>query len=232
MISGKRLVVASFRKAYIWIRICVIVCRFVCGKRQAKYKGVFLILFVVRTMIQKNPKTSWMDPKTPKIDSSAYIHPSAVVIGDVEICSNVFVGPHVSIRGDEGGPIVIGSGSNVQDHVVMHALKGGVITTGEEVCVAHAAVVHGPCTIGDHSFIGFGATIFKANVGSGCFVSTKALVTGVDLPDGKFVADAQVVDSLAKVATLGDVPEPQRELAAEVVEVNKEFAQGYQLLER
>jgi carbonic anhydrase/acetyltransferase-like protein (isoleucine patch superfamily) len=187
---------------------------------------------MVRTMIQKNPKTSWMDSKTPKIETSAYVHPSAVVIGDVEIGANVFVGPHVSIRGDEGGPIVIGSGSNVQDHVVMHALKGEAITIGQEVCVAHAAVVHGPCTIGDHSFIGFGATIFKANIGSECFVSTKALVTGVDLPKGKFVSDAQVVDSLAKVATLGDVPEPQRELAAEVVEVNKEFAQGYQLLER
>jgi carbonic anhydrase/acetyltransferase-like protein (isoleucine patch superfamily) len=114
----------------------------------------------------------------------------------------------------------------------MHALKGEAITIGQEVCVAHAAIVHGPCEIGDHSFIGFGATVFKANIGSGCFVSTKALVTSVDLPDGKFVSDAQVVDSLAKVATLVDVPEPQRELAIEVVEVNKEFAQSYRLLER
>jgi len=187
---------------------------------------------MVRTMIQKNPKTSWMESKTPKIDASAYVHPSAVVIGDVEIGATVFVGPHVSIRGDEGGPIVIGRGSNVQDHVVMHALKGETITIGQEVCVAHAAIVHGPCTIGDYSFIGFGATIFKANVGNRCFLSTKALLTGVDLPDGKFVSDAQVVDSLAKVATLGGVPEPQRELVIEVVEVNKEFAQGYQLLER
>jgi carbonic anhydrase len=183
-------------------------------------------------MIQKNPKTSWMDPKTPQIDSSAYVHPSAVVIGDVQIRSNVFVGPNVSIRGDEGRPIVIGSGSNVQDNVVMHALKGEAIRIGQEVCVAHAAVVHGPCTIGAQSFIGFGVTIFKANIGKGCFVSTRALVTGVDLPDGKFVSDAQVVDTFAKVATLGDVPESQRELAAEVVEVNKEFAQGYGLLAR
>jgi carbonic anhydrase/acetyltransferase-like protein (isoleucine patch superfamily) len=186
---------------------------------------------MVRTMIQKNPKTSWMDSKTPKIEPSAYVHPSAVVIGDVEIGANVFVGPHVSIRGDEGGPIVIGSGSNVQDHVVMHALKGERIIIGQEVCVAHAAIVHGGCTIGDHSFIGFGATVFKANIGKGCFLSTKALVTGVDLPDDRFISDAQVVDSFEKVATLGNVSEPQRELAAEVVEVNKEFAQGYQLLE-
>jgi carbonic anhydrase/acetyltransferase-like protein (isoleucine patch superfamily) len=126
-------------------------------------------------MIQKNPKTSWMDSKTPKIEPSAYIHPSAVVIGDVKIGANVFVGPHVSIRGDEGGPIVIGSGSNVQDHVVMHALKGERIVIGQEVCVAHAAIVHGGCTIGDHSFIGFGATVFKANIGKGCFLSTRAL---------------------------------------------------------
>jgi len=183
-------------------------------------------------MIEENPATTWMDRKTPLIDKTAYVHPSAVVIGDVEIRSNVFVGPNVSIRGDEGGPIVIGSGSNVQDNVVMHALKGAAIRIGQEVCVAHAAIVHGPYTIGDQSFIGFGVTIFKANIGCNSFVSTRALVTGVDLPDGRFVSDAQVVDSIAKVAALGDVPESQRELAAEVVEVNKEFAQGYQLLER
>ncbi|MGZ4882153.1 MAG: hypothetical protein ACXV7G_14050, partial [Halobacteriota archaeon] len=145
---------------------------------------------------------------------------------------NVFVGPNVSIRGDEGGPIVIGSGSNVQDNVVMHALKGEAIRIGQEVCVTHAAVVHGPCTIGDQSFIGFGVIIFKANIGCDCFVSTRALVAGVDLPDGKFVSAAQVVDSGAKVARLGAVPESQRELAAEVVEVNKEFAHAYQLLAR
>jgi carbonic anhydrase len=183
-------------------------------------------------MIEENPATTWMDRKTPLIDKTAYVHPSAVVIGYVEIHSNVFVGPNASIRGDEGGPIIVGDNSNVQDGVVMHALKGESITIGKKVCVGHTAIVHGPCTIGDQSFIGFGAKVFKANIGTGCFVSTGALVTGVDLPDDKFVPDMQVINTLEQTATLGDVPEPQRELAAEAVEVNKEFAQGYRLLAR
>ncbi len=173
-----------------------------------------------------------MDGKAPTIADTAYVHPTAVVIGDVEVQGEVFVGPHVSLRGDEGAPIIVGEGSNVQDGVVMHSLKGEAITIGAEVCVAHRAIVHGPCTIGDKSFIGFGAKVFKATIGSACFLSTGALVTNVDLPDGKFVSDMQVVNTPDVVESLGDVPEPQRELAAEVVEVNKEFAKGYNLLAR
>lgn len=173
-----------------------------------------------------------MDGKSPKIDDTAYVHPTAVVIGDVEVHGHVFVGPHASLRGDEGAPIVVGEGSNVQDGVVMHSLKGEAITIGEEVCVAHMAIIHGPCTIGNKSFIGFGAKVFKATIGSGCFLSTGALVTDVDLPDGKLVSDMQVVNTPDVIESLGAVPEPQQELAAEVVEVNKEFAKGYNLLTR
>ncbi len=173
-----------------------------------------------------------MDGKSPKIDETAYVHPTAVVIGDVEIRGDVFVGPLASLRGDEGAPIVVGEGSNVQDGVVMHSLKGEAITIGKEVCVAHMAIIHGPCTIGEGSFIGFGAKVFKATIGSGCFLSTGALVTNVDLPNGKLVSDMQVVNTPDVIESLGGVPEPQRELAAEVVEVNKEFAKGYNLLTR
>ncbi|MGZ4904528.1 MAG: transferase, partial [Halobacteriota archaeon] len=183
-------------------------------------------------MIQDSPKTSWMDSTSPKIDDTAYVHPTAVVIGDVEVHGHVFVGPHASLRGDEGGPIIVGEGSNVQDGAVMHSLKGEAITIGTEVCVAHMAIVHGPCTIGNRSFIGFGAKVFKADIGSGCFLSTGALVTNVDLPNGKLVSDMQVVNTPDLVESLVDVPAPQRELAAEVVEVNKEFAKGYNLLTR
>ncbi len=183
-------------------------------------------------MIQNSPKTSWMDEKSPKVDDSAYVHPTAVVIGDVDVRSHVFVGPHASLRGDEGGPIVIGEGSNVQDGVVMHALKGAAITIGSEVCVTHMAIVHGPCTVGDKSFVGFGAKVFNATIGRGCFLATGALVTNVDLPDGKLVSDMQVVNTPAQLGSLADVPASQRELAAEVVEVNKEFAKGYPRLTR
>ncbi len=171
-----------------------------------------------------------MDSKSPRIADTAYVHPTAVVIGDVELGGHVFVGPHASLRGDEGGPIIVGESSNVQDGVVMHSLKGDGITIGTEVCVAHMAIIHGPCAIGDNSFIGFGAKVFKANIGSGCFLSTGALVTNVDVPDSKLVSDMQVVNTPDVVESLSDVPEPQRELAAEVVEVNKEFAKGYNLL--
>ncbi|MGZ7136701.1 MAG: hypothetical protein ACXVI7_00605 [Halobacteriota archaeon] len=66
-----------------------------------------------KTMIQKNPKTSWMEPKTLKIDASEFVHQLAVAIGEFENGANVFIGPHVSTRSYYGGPIVIGRASNL-----------------------------------------------------------------------------------------------------------------------
>ncbi len=74
--------------------------------------------------IEHTPLTSWNpEMKAPSIDDTAYIHPQAIVIGDVTIGKRVMVSPFVSIRADEGSPIHIGDDSNVQDGVIMHGMK-------------------------------------------------------------------------------------------------------------
>lgn len=75
--------------------------------------------------------------QNPEIDQNAYIHPTAVVMGNVRIATGCFVGPNTVIRSDEPGPdgkiapIIIKSGANIQDGVIIHALGGSRFWIGK-----------------------------------------------------------------------------------------------------
>ncbi|BAP61351.1 DapH/DapD/GlmU-related protein [Methanococcus maripaludis] len=188
--------------------------------------------------VSASPITSWSSQmQYPQIDATSFVDPSARVIGDVTIGSNVYIGPSASVRGDEGSPIFIGDGSNIQDGVVVHGLKDPRVVVGDknysvyvgrEVSMAHGSVIHGPVFIGDKSFIGFGAVIFKANIGKNCVILHNAVVTdNVNIPDGKLVPAGAVIDTQAKADALTEVTEDLKELPHEVVTVNKELAKTY-----
>ncbi|MBI4777627.1 carbonate dehydratase [Candidatus Desantisbacteria bacterium] len=199
--------------------------------------GVFLTI-KAGAEIFPGPITSWnKTAKVPKVAETAYVSANASVIGDVYVGDNVYIAPSASMRGDEGAPIYIGSGTNIQDGVIIHALKDKFIMIegkkyavyiGKDVCCAHGAIIHGPCAIGDGSFIGFNSTVFKAIIGKNCAVLHHSLVTNnVKLPDNKCVPSGTVIDSQHLASTLGNITEALIELKKEVVEVNKEFAEGY-----
>lgn len=200
--------------------------------------GVSLYGLLGSSNISASPLTSWNpEAKSPKIDPTSFVDPFARVIGDVTIGRNVYVGPFASVRADEGSPIYIGDGCNIQDGVIIHGLKdprvvvGGKkysVYVGREVSMAHGCIVHGPVFIDDKSFIGFGAVIFKASVGKNCVILHNAVVTNnVKIPDGRLVPAGSVIDDQAKADALGPVPEDLKELPHEVVVVNKELAGGY-----
>jgi SulP family sulfate permease len=120
--------------------------------------------------------------------------------------------------------------------VIIHALKDKKIRVGAEdwavyvgrnVSMAHGAIVHGPCYIGDDTFIGFKATVHDSIVGSRCFVGIGAVVVGVEIPDGKHVPHGAIVDSADKVARLGDASAQHAHFNEEVVEVNRGLAAAY-----
>jgi len=114
--------------------------------------------------------------KTPKIAVSAYIDPSAVVIGDVEIGERSSVWPNVSIRADINA-MRIGEETNIQENCVLHSDEGFPLTIGDRVTVGHAVVLHG-CTIEDDVVVGIGAIILNgAKVGKGAAIAAGALVT-------------------------------------------------------
>ncbi|MFP4040241.1 MAG: hypothetical protein ACLFS7_06835 [Desulfosudaceae bacterium] len=124
----------------------------------------------------------------PMVAATATIHPSAVVIGNVQIGEKVFVGPNAVIRSDEPCPagrvevIVIESEVNIQDGVIIHALGGSPVRIGQGSSLAHGAVIHGPCNVGENCFIGFKTVVFKADLGAGVVIQHQALVEGVVIP--------------------------------------------------
>lgn len=112
----------------------------------------------------------------PKIAASAYIDPSAQVIGDVEIGERSSVWPNVTIRGDVNH-IRIGEESNVQDNACIHVEHDTYPTlVGNRVTVGHSVTLHG-CTIEDDCLIGIGAIILNgARIGQGSVIAAGTLI--------------------------------------------------------
>ena len=117
----------------------------------------------------------------------SYVHPAAIVCGDVTLGAGASVWPTAVVRGDSA-PIVIGAGTNVQDGAVIHVDAGVPCTIGERVAIGHRAIVHG-ATVDDDCLIGMGAIILnRVHVGTGSIVGAGALCTeGMVVPPGSLV---------------------------------------------
>ncbi|MEU9289071.1 gamma carbonic anhydrase family protein [Streptomyces sp. NPDC048275] len=126
--------------------------------------------------------------KDPQLDADAFTAPTSVVIGDVTLHAGASVWYGAVLRAD-GGPIVIGANSNIQDNCTLHVDPGFPVTVGERVSVGHNAVVHG-ATVEDDCLIGMGATVLNgAVIGAGSLVAAQALVPqGMRVPPGSLVA--------------------------------------------
>ena len=126
--------------------------------------------------------------KMPQVAASAYIDPSAVVIGDVVVGEDSSVWPCAVIRGDVHY-IRIGSRTNVQDGSVLHVMKDICpLVLGDNVTVGHAVTLHG-CTIESRCLIGMGCVVLNnAKIGSGSIVAAGSLIPeGMVVPPGSLV---------------------------------------------
>lgn len=142
----------------------------------------------------------------PLVDpDTAWIAPTAVLIGRVIVQADASVWFGVVVRGDNE-PITIGTGSNVQENAVLHTDMGYPLTIGTGCTVGHKAMLHG-CTIGDNCLIGMGATILNgARIGDNCLIGAGALITeGKEIPAGSLVVGApgKVVRMLDEEAIKG-----------------------------
>lgn len=124
----------------------------------------------------------------PDVAGSAWIAPSATVIGRVRLGADVSVWYGAVIRGD-GDDITIGERSNIQDGCALHIDPGFPLTVGTGVSVGHNAILHG-CTVGNDVLIGMGATVLNgATIGDGALIAANALVpAGAEIPPGVLVA--------------------------------------------
>src|SRR4030042_5084844 len=97
------------------------------------------------------------DGKRPQVPPDSFVHPNAVLIGDVKIGHECLISPGVSIRADFG-PVVIGDRSNVQDNSVIHVFPGSIVTIEEDVTIAHGVMLH-DAQIRSRCVIGMGAMV-------------------------------------------------------------------------
>lgn len=158
-----------------------------------------------------------VDGKTPDKPVSAYVHPAAVVIGDVVLGEDSSVWPTAVLRGDLKR-IEIGKNTNIQDGSVLHT-SDFKLKIGENVSVGHRAILHS-CEIGSGTLVGSGAIILDAaKVGENCLVAAGSLI-----PKGKVIPSGSVV--------MGQPARIVREITPEEIEENIRRCNRYREMAR
>jgi len=141
--------------------------------------------------------------RVPRIDPSAWVHESAVLIGAVVLGPHASVWPGAVIRADIE-PIEIGEGSNVQDGCVLHTDPGKPLRIGRHVTIGHQAMLHG-CTIEDEVLIGIQSVVLNGStIGSRSLLGAASLLSeGKTIPAGSIALGAPA--RVLRAATEADV---------------------------
>jgi phenylacetic acid degradation protein len=153
-----------------------------------------------------------IDGITPVVADSAYVHPSAVLIGDVIVGPHCYVGPHASLRGDMGR-IALEEGSNLQDGCCMHSFPAQDAIVEVNGHIGHGAILHG-CRIGRNAMVGMNSVVMD-----GAIVGESSIIAAMT-----FIAANQIVPAYSLVVGIpGKVVRPltdqEREWKAEGTEV-------------
>jgi len=162
------------------------------------------------------PKVYAIDGITPVVHPSAFVHPSAVLIGDVIVGARAYIGPCACLRGDFGR-IVVEEGANIQDTCMLHGFPGKDTVVGAEATIGHGAVLHG-CVVGRGALVGMNSVVNdNAEVGEDAVVAALAFVKAED----RIPARSLAVGIPAKVV---------RTLSAQELRWKKDNMQLYQQL--
>ncbi len=140
-----------------------------------------------------------IDGVRPVVHPSAYVHPSAVLIGDVIVGPRCYIGPCASLRGDFGR-LILEEGANLQDSCVMHGFPMEDTVVETDGHIGHGAVLHG-CRIGRNAMVGMNAVVMdKSVVGAESIVAAMSFVkAGMVIPPRSMVmgTPAKVVRALS-----------------------------------
>lgn len=178
----------------------------------------------------------WENPNgdTPFISEGTFVDPSAVIIGNVRIGENCYIGPNVTIRADEVEegkvePVIIEDNVGIFDNTAIHSRGGSRAVIGEGSTVGHGCVIHGPCHLKGNVFVGYNCVIDRARVGEGSIIMHKALIYQVDVADRKFVTPGDIITEQAQAFNLDTVPEEYKDFVAEMKNKNMELANNYRM---
>jgi carbonic anhydrase/acetyltransferase-like protein (isoleucine patch superfamily) len=164
----------------------------------------------------------------PQVGKDSYIDPKASVLGNVMIGEGVYVAPFASIRADEpGSAIIIEDRANVQDGVVIHALRDSSVRVGRGTTLGHACIVHGPCDIGERCLVGFGALVFRSTLGDDSAVLHRAVAIETAVPPGRMVRIGHILTAGESVDDLPPVCDDTNQLMESAHNVNFQLAIAY-----
>lgn len=154
--------------------------------------------------------------KIPQVHASAFVHPQAVVTGDVTIGKDVYIGPGAAIRGD-WGKIIIEDGCNVQENCTIHMFPGVTVILKEGAHIGHGAIIHG-ATIGRNCLVGMNAVIMdNVELGDECIVGALSFIKAEE----KIPARSLLVGNPAKII---------RQVSDEMIQWKSEGTALYQQL--
>ena len=121
---------------------------------------------------------------TPVVHPEAFVHPSAVLIGDVIVGAGCYVGPLASLRGDFGR-IVLEEGANLQDTCVIHGFPDSITRIERNGHIGHGAVLHG-CRIGEDAMVGMNAVVMDD-----ALIAARSIVAACTFVKAGFVCEEQ-----------------------------------------
>ncbi len=135
------------------------------------------------------------EEKVPKIGKDTFVHPEAVVIGDVELGEGCYIGASAVLRADNG-KIVVGDGTNIQDGAIIHAEPGTVANIGKGNLIGHNAMLHGPLIMGEDIMIGISSTVLMGcEIGDGAIIAAGALIKNKSkIPPKRMMAGVPAVE--------------------------------------
>ncbi|MBJ9146054.1 carnitine operon protein CaiE [Citrobacter braakii] len=138
----------------------------------------------------------------PVIHPDAYVHPSAVLIGDVIVGAGVYIGPHASLRGDYGR-LILEAGSNLQDGCIMHGYCDTDTIVHENGHIGHGAILHG-CVVGRDALIGMNSVIMD-----GAVIGEESIVAAMSFVKAGFQGEARQMLVGSPVRVLREVTDQE-----------------------
>jgi carnitine operon protein CaiE len=150
----------------------------------------------------------------PVVHPSAWVHPSAVLIGDVIIGPRVYIGPHASLRGDYGR-LIVDAGANIQDGCIMHGYADTDTRVHEGGHIGHGAVLHG-CIVGRDALVGMNSVVMD-----GAIIGEESIVAAMSFVKAGF-------QGTPRQLLMGTPATPRREVSDEELRWKRLNTQEYQ----
>ena len=181
-----------------------------------------------RDGIRPNPRGDW-----PRIDPTAFVDPSAQIMGNVHLGPRVYVGPQTVIRADEVGPdgtvqpVVIEEESYIQDGVIIHSRGGSTVRIGGRSNIAHGVIIHGPADIGRSCFIALRASIYASTLEDECWIGLGAVIMRATVPSHTMVPAGAMIRSGSDIRGYRFTNVKEQEYFDAVVEASAEARDGY-----